>query len=105
MRTPLGDLAREERCRVLCRRVAERVREVTPSGLGRWDPALELVREPSDGFLDALDAWLDRDDPDTRARLRVATGDLVRAWREAGRRWEAEGRPGAESAGRRGVPA
>lgn len=76
-----------------CQRVAERIHEVTPEGLGKWDPALEYVREPSDAFLDALDAWLDRGTSEARRDLQEAADALVRAWREAGQRFEAEGRP------------
>lgn len=97
----LSDLPRGERSRVVCERLARRIHEVAPDGLGRWDPALEIVREPSDAFLDALDRWLDTDTPENRADLQDGADALVRAWREAGRRWEAEGRP----EGREGVPA
>lgn len=81
-------MTRDEKQRTICRRVSARIDEVTPEGLGRWDQALEIVREPSDDFLDALDDFLDDDSPGTRAALQEAADELVRAWREAGRRYE-----------------
>ena len=46
-----------ERGRILAEKVARRIGEVTPAGLGRWGDAWTLVEEPSDAFLDALAAW------------------------------------------------
>ncbi|HKK08770.1 MAG TPA: hypothetical protein VKA44_07795 [Gemmatimonadota bacterium] len=81
-------MTRRERERLICQRVTRRIGEVAPEGIGRWDPAWEIVAPPSDAFLDVLDAWLNDDSPDTRAALQAAADDLVRAWREAGRRYQ-----------------
>lgn len=86
-------MTREKRGKVVCQRVAEKVREVTPPGLGRWDRLMEFVLEPDNRFFDALAVWLDHDNATTRADLQDAADNLVRAWRAAGRRFEAEGRP------------
>lgn len=77
----------------VCRAVAERVRAVTPPGLGHWDPAWDIVRGPTDRFLDALDAWLEEDTRGTRDTLQMAVDSLVGAWRNAAGHWKAEGRP------------
>ena len=84
---------RHEKACVVCGRVADRIRKVAPSGLGHWDLAWELVAAPSDVFLDALAAWEAADTPDGRSELATASTALVKAWAEAGRRWEAAGRP------------
>ena len=83
-------MTRRERGRTICRRVAAKVQEVTPPGLGEWEPAWSYVAEPSDRFLDLLDVWLYEDTPRTREDLQEAADALVRAWREAGRRYEAD---------------
>ncbi len=87
----------EERTRYVCRRLTERVGEVAPPGLGKWDRAWELVADPSTAFLDALTAWEGEDAPRSRARLQAAADAVVRAWRLAGEEWEARGRPGADA--------
>lgn len=89
----LRDLPRTERSRVVCERVAGRIREVSPAGLGRWGPTFEIVRDPSEGFLAALEGWLDDDTDQTRQDLQRAADALVRAWREAGRRFRERDRP------------
>ena len=86
-----------ERRRRICEKLARRIGEVTPDGLGRWDEAWERVREPSDRFLDALTAYLEEDAPETRARVQRAADDLVRAWRSAGEAWKAQGPPGSRT--------
>lgn len=90
----------DERARIVCARVDERIREIAPPGLGRWGPSWLMVAEPSDAFLDALSAWLEKDTPETREPLQAAADELVRAWRRAGERWKVEGREAAEALGR-----
>lgn len=83
----------QERGRRVAERVAHRIREVAPKGLGRWGPAWEHVAAPSDAFLDRLRAWERHDAPETREALQDAADDLVRAWRRADDAWDAAGRP------------
>jgi len=73
--------------------VVERIREVSPAGLGHWSPAWELVHVPGDRFLDSLRLWEEEDSPGTRDALQRAAEAFVAAWRTAAERWEAEGRP------------
>jgi hypothetical protein len=93
----------EERTRYVCRRLTERVGEVAPPGLGKWDRAWEVVADPSTAFLDALREWEGEDTPKSRARLQAAADAVVKAWRLASQEWEARGRPGADAP--EGVPA
>jgi len=92
-------MTREERTRHVCRRLTECIGEVTPAGLGKWDPAWELVAAPSTVFLDTLAAWERKDTPETRAHLQAAADAVVRAWRAARREWEEAGRPEWEQRG------
>lgn len=43
-------LTAREKARIVAGRVAARIREVAPEGLGRWDLAWELVAAPSDDY-------------------------------------------------------
>lgn len=92
-----------DRGRAICLRVARRVAEVVPPGLGSWDGSWDLVAGPSDAFLDRLNEWEREDTAHTRAELEAAVNDFVRAWRRATEAWEAAGRPTATVEGR--VPA
>ncbi len=86
-------MTRAEKARTVAQRVAVRIREVSPTGLGHWDPAWDHVGTPSDVFMDALKEWEKVDSPSTRSQLEAASTDLIEAWVEAGRQWEAAGRP------------
>lgn len=83
---------RRELGREMCRRVADKVREVAPEGIGKWEPAWDYVAAPSDAFIDAVDAWVDEATPDTENLVRTTARQLVAAWREAGERFEEETR-------------
>ena len=86
-----------EKARIVAERVAARIREVSPEGLGHWEPAWELVAGPSDRLLDALAEWEAEDSPATRSEVEAASTALVRAWAEAARRWKEAGRPPIET--------
>ena len=92
-------MTRHEQARIVAGRVAARVREVTPEGLGHWDLAWELVAAPSDAFMDRLAEWEATDSPLTRSQLETASADLVEAWAEAARQWTEAGRPTLEEVG------
>lgn len=78
-----------------CDRLRDRIEAAAPVAVRHAPLDSELVVKPTDRFLDALGAWLENDCPRSRRELRHAAGEVVRAWREAGRRFEAEGRPGS----------
>ena len=86
-------MTRHEKARILAERVAARIREVAPEGLGRWDLTWELVAAPSDAFMDQLAEWEATDTPVTRRQLTTASTALVAAWAEAARQWQEAGRP------------
>jgi hypothetical protein len=72
-----------DRGRLVCDRVARRIAQEAPAGLGHDPKVWELVARPSDAFLDALRAWEDADNTATRAALNHAVDELVSAWRRA----------------------
>ena len=89
-------MTRREKARIVADRVAARIREVSPEGLGRWAPAFDFVATVSDTFMDALAEWEKEDSTDTRLNLEVASTTLIGAWAEAARRWREAGRPPLE---------
>lgn len=92
-------MTREGRRRLICQKLARRISEVVPPGMGRWDEIWDRVAEPSDRFLDALEAFLHADTPETRRHVYAAVDELVHTWRRAGQEWEALGRPQLQSQG------
>ena len=78
-----GPGSQQEQARRIAWSVAEKVREVTSSGLGRWDTAWEIVAEPSDLFVDQLYRWEQSGMPDDLDAVHRAAGALVAAWRGA----------------------
>ena len=82
-----------EKARIVTERVAARIREVAPEGLGHWGPAWEFIATPSDVFMDLLSAWQTEDSPFTRSKLEAASVDLIDAWAEAARQWTEAGCP------------
>ena len=77
----------------MCDRMAACIREVVPVGLGHWGPVWTFVADPSDRFMDALKEWEAEESPSTRSKLQGAIADLVKAWKEGVRQWEAAGSP------------
>ena len=86
-------MIRREKARIVAQRVAARIREVVPVGLGHWGPVWDLVAMPSDVFMDALAEWQTEDSSSSRRKLQAASTDLISAWAEAALCWEEEGRP------------
>ncbi len=82
--------------RIVAERVADRIREVSPEGLGHWKLAFEIVATASDTFMDRLKEWETKDSADTRLNLEVASTTLIGAWAEAARQWKEAGRPPLE---------
>ncbi|MFC1660331.1 hypothetical protein ACFL3S_02545 [Gemmatimonadota bacterium] len=80
-------MTREERvehAKVICRRITLKVGEISPKGLGHWDRAWDLVENPSDRFLDALDGWVGEDSPESRQTVQEKADALLAAWADAG---------------------
>lgn len=76
---------RRERSRKLCRIVSERIGEIASPGLGRWDPAWEIVRESSVRLLDALAAWERTGEEAAMDRAKDVAVEVVQAWHAAER--------------------
>jgi hypothetical protein len=74
--------------RQICRRLAEKIGEFAPQGLGHWDRAWELVGPASDRFLDALGLWVEEDTPDGRQEVQRAADRLLEAWIHASARYQ-----------------
>ena len=98
-------MIRREKARIVAERVATRICEVSPVGLGHWEPVWELVAEPSDVFMDALAEWEKEDSLSTRSKLESASADLIETWADAARQWKEAGCPGLEETDARGVEA
>ncbi len=86
-------MTRREKARIVCERVAARIREVTPVGFGHWGPIWDLVAMPSDVFMDRLKDWETKDSTSTRSKLEAASADLIETWAEAARQWKEAGSP------------
>ena len=86
-------MTRREKARIVAERVAVRLAQVTPEGLGHWVPTWNFVDVPSDSYMDALAEWETEDTPTSRSELEAASTALIKAWAEAARQWEAAGRP------------
>ena len=80
--------SRRDRGRRIARVVSERIAEVTTRGLGRWDPAWEIVAEPSDRFMDALPLWETGGSPAHLMHVEREAEALVSAWREADQKYQ-----------------
>ena len=78
-----GPSSQREQARKIAWSVAERIRQVSTEGLGRWDSAWELVAEPSDVFMDALYQWEQSGKPDDLDAVHRTAEALLDAWRKA----------------------
>ena len=76
----------------LCRRLTAGIAHQSPPGLGRWEPAWEIVAAPSERLLDALADWERTGaEADRRAAL-CAAEDVAIAWERAAIAWSKDGR-------------
>ena len=91
-------MIRRKKARIVADRVAARIREVVPVGLGHWGPVWEFIGAPSDAFMDRLAEWEAEDTPAIRSQLEAASADLIEAWADAARQWEEAGRPSLDKA-------
>jgi hypothetical protein len=86
-------MERRERAFRLCRELSRQVSYVAPPGLGHWEPAWEIVEEPSCRFLEVLDNWVQTGDDETKHGAKINAGKVLDAWREASQRYREAGRP------------
>ena len=81
---------RAERANNVCRFLTMKVSEVAPAGLGCWQTAWQIVEEPSNRFLDALNSWERSGSAEDERRMYAEADAVLAAWREAARQWSAQ---------------
>jgi hypothetical protein len=79
---------RSAAARRLCRRLADEIARIAPSGIGLCEPAWSSVAAASDDFLDLLYDWEQTGDEAVYPDLRCAYLDVVAAWQAAVARHE-----------------
>ena len=71
----------------LCRRLSEGMAHQSSPGLGRWEPAWEIVEAPSERLLSVLADWEHSGSiADQRAAI-IAAEDVAFAWERAAIAW------------------
>jgi hypothetical protein len=72
---------------LVCTRLSAAIASETPAGLGAWEPAWEMVAEPSAALLAELDRY-EREGGDRQATRQLGL-DVLAGWRRAAMRWRA----------------
>ena len=77
-----------EATRQVCENIARDIQQMAPSGIGRWDPAWEIVASASAEFMIALFAWEDSPSEKLEAQVRYWGDEVMARWHEAAKRFE-----------------
>ena len=77
-----------EAARQVCENIARDIQQMAPSGIGRWDPAWEIVASASAEFVLALFAWEDSPSEELEAQVRYWGDEVMERWREAVQKFE-----------------
>ncbi len=72
----------------LCHRLAARVADIAPEGIGSWDPAWDIVGGPDADFMLALSLWEAGPDEEAKARVKEAYKAVLDAWRRVAAEYE-----------------
>ena len=72
-----------EAARQVCENIARDIQQMAPSGIGRWDPAWEIVASASAEFVLALFAWEDSPSEELESQVRYWGDEVMERWREA----------------------
>ena len=72
----------------LCHRLAARVADIAPEGVGRWDRAWDIVAPADVAFMIALNAWESDPTENTKDCVKAAYNDVLDAWRRAAAEFE-----------------
>jgi len=74
--------------RQVCENMAREVQQIAPSGLGRWEPAWEIVASASAEFVLALFAWEDSPSEELESQVRYWGDEVMARWHEAVQKFE-----------------
>jgi hypothetical protein len=77
-----------EAARQVCVNIAREVQQIAPSGLGRWEPAWEIVADADAEFMIALCAWEDSPSEKLEAQVRYWGDEVMARWHEAVKKFE-----------------
>ena len=77
-----------EAARQVCENIARDIQQMAPSGIGRWDPAWEIVASASAEFVLALFAWEDSPSEKLEAQVRYWGDEVMARWHEAIKKFE-----------------
>ncbi|HCO13200.1 MAG TPA: hypothetical protein DIT46_03385 [Gemmatimonadetes bacterium] len=83
-----------EAVRQVCENLGREIQAICPPGIGRWNPAWDLVASADVEFMLALFAWEDQPSEELEAQVRYWGDELMERWREAARRFEEAHRAG-----------
>ena len=74
--------------RRICENMAREVEQIAPPGIGRWEPAWEIVASASAEFMIALFAWEDSPSDKSEALVRYWGDEVMARWHEAVKKFE-----------------
>ena len=77
-----------EAARQVCVNIAREVQQIAPSGLGRWEPAWEIVADADAEFMSALFAWENSPSDKSEALVRHWGDEVMARWHEAVKKFE-----------------
>lgn len=93
---------RQARGRRLCELLAERVQAKVSPGIGKWEPAWQIVAEVSADFLAALAAWEAIGGEEARDLVKATYEAVLCTWDEAERLYQEHQEQGAHQEHGRG---
>ena len=77
-----------EATRQVCENIARDIHQMAPSGIGRWEPAWEIVASASAEFMIALCAWEQSPSEELLTQVRYWGDEVMARWHEAIKKFE-----------------
>ena len=77
-----------EVARRICDNIARQIQQMAPSGIGRWEPAWEIVASASAEFMIALCAWEQSPSEELLTQVRYWGDEVMARWHEAIKKFE-----------------
>jgi hypothetical protein len=77
-----------EVARRICDNITRHVQQMAPPGIGRWEPAWEIVADADAEFMIALFAWEDSPGEEREAQVRYWGDEVMARWHEAIKKFE-----------------